>query len=125
VKLRIELDREPVAPGHELTGRVVALEGGLARSLTLGVGFVEQSPGDRVAALDVRGLIHEGELASGDAVAFRYALPEWALPSVKARHCELFWELEAVVDRQGPDIMVRRRFEVAAAAIEKRNASDE
>ena len=71
--------------GDELTGRVVALEGGQARSLTLGVGFVEQSPDDRVAVLDVRGVIHEGDLASGDEVAFRYLLPEWAFPSV-GRH---------------------------------------
>ena len=98
--------------GDELTGRVVALEGGQARSLTLGVGFVEQSPDDRVAVLDVRGVIHEGDLASGDEVAFRYLLPEWAFPSVTARHCELFWELDVVVDRQGPDVVVRRRFEV-------------
>jgi hypothetical protein len=63
----------------------------------------------------VRGVIHEGDLASGDVVAFRYLLPEWALPNVKARHCELFWELDAVVDRQGPDVVARRRFEVAAA----------
>jgi hypothetical protein len=115
VKLRIQVDSEPVAPGDELTGRVVALEGGRARSLTLGIGFVEQSPDDRVEVLDVRGVIHEGDLASGDVVAFRYLLPEWALPNVKARHCELFWELDAVVDRQGPDVVARRRFEVAAA----------
>ena len=116
MKLRIEVDREPVAPGHELTGRVVALEGGPARSLMLGVGFFEQSPGYRVAALDMCGVIHEGDLAAGDAVAFRCGVPEWALPSVKARHCELFWELEAVVDRPGPDVVVRRRFEVAAGS---------
>ena len=116
MKLLVEVEREPVAPGHELTGRVVALEGGRARSLTLGIGFFEQSPGYRVAALDVRGVIHDGDLASGDAVAFHYAVPEWALPSVKARHCELFWELEVVVDRPGPDVVVRRRFEVAAGS---------
>ena len=115
MKLRIQVDSEPVAPGDELTGRVMALEGGRARSLTLGVGFVEQSPADRVTVLDVRGVIHEGDLASGDEVAFRYLVPEWAPPSVKARHCELFWELDAVVDRQGQDAVVRRRFEVASA----------
>lgn len=112
MKLRIELDRERVAPGQELTGWVVVLEGGEARSLTLQVGFYEQSPGDGTAVFGQRGTIHEGDLSSGEAVPFRYTMPASALPGVKGRHCELFWELEAVADRSGLDTVARRRFEV-------------
>jgi hypothetical protein len=113
VKLRIELDRERVAPGEEVTGRVVVLEGGGARSLTLGVGFFEQSPGCRVAALGMLAVLHEGNLVSGEEAAFRYTVPESAFPSLKGHDCELFWELEAVADRPGSDAVTRRRFEVA------------
>jgi hypothetical protein len=97
-----------------LTGHVVVLEGGRARALTLGVRFYEQSPAHRFAPLDQSIVIHEGDLATGGAVPFRFRLPESALPGVKGGHCELFWELEVVADVQGQDARARRRFEVRA-----------
>jgi hypothetical protein len=113
VKLGIDLDTERVAPGAEVGGSVVVVEGGKARSLTLAVGFFERSPAFRIAAFQDRVVIHEGELATGQEVPFHYALPDSAPPSVEGRHTELYWELEAVADEPGLDARVTRRFEVA------------
>ena len=112
MKLQIELDRERVALGEELTGRVVVLEGGEVRSLTLQVGLYEQAPASVVAVFRERAAIREGDLASGEEVPFGYTVSEFAFPSVKGRRCELYWELEAVADRPGLDTVARRRFEV-------------
>ena len=112
MKLAIELDAERAAAGEEVSGRVLVLDGGRSRSLTLTVSFRERSPSFLETPFSDGGVVHEGDLATGQAVEFRFALPNDALPTVKGRHGELFWELEAVSDEPGLDTRVSRRLEV-------------
>lgn len=115
MKLAIELDGERFAPGDEVSGRVLVHEGGRSRSLTLTVSFRERSPSYLEAAFSDGGVIHEGDLATGHAVEFRFTLPDGALPGAKGKHGELFWELEAVSDEPGLDTRVSRMLEVTSA----------
>ena len=112
MKLALELDAEQVAAGEAVTGRVLVLEGGRSRSVTLTVSFRERSPAYLETPSSNSAVIHEGDLATGQAVEFRLALPADALPNVKGRHGELFWEVEAVSDEPGLDTRVSRRLEV-------------
>jgi hypothetical protein len=115
VKLELQLDADRVAPGEEVTGRVLVHEGGRSRALTLTVSFCESSPSYQSAPLSQSTVLHEGDLAAGQAVEFRCELPELAPPGVKGKHGELYWELEVVSDEPGFDTRARRRFEVVAA----------
>ena len=112
MKLELRLDADRLARGAELSGHVLVLEGGRSRSLALTVSFCERSPGYLSVALSRRGVLHEGDLSTGQAVEFHYELPPDALPSVKGKHGELFWQLEAVSDEPGFDTRVTRVFEV-------------
>lgn len=113
MKLDIQLDADRVAAGQELTGHVLVLEGGPSRSLMLTVSFRERSPGYLSTPFSSSGVLYEGDLATGQAVEFRYEMADWASPGVKGKHGELFWELEAVSDEPGLDTRVSRVFEVA------------
>jgi hypothetical protein len=115
VKLAIELDAERVAAGEEVRGRVLVQEGGSSRSLTLTVSFRERSPAYVETRFSDGGVIHEGNLATGQAVEFRFTMPNEALPNARGRHGELFWELEAVSDEPGLDTRATRVLEVTAA----------
>jgi hypothetical protein len=115
VKLEIQLDADRVAPGQELTGHVLVLEGGPSRSLTLTVSFCERSPGYASVPFSRSGVLYEGDLATGQAVEFRYEMPESATPGVKGKHGELFWELEAASNEPGLDTRAHRVFEVTAS----------
>lgn len=114
MKLDLQLDDTRFAPGDELTGRVLVLEGGRSRSLTLTVSFYESSPAYLSVPFSQSAVLHEGDLAAGQAVEFRSELPHWASPAVKAKHGELYWELEAVSDEPGLDTRARLRFDVVA-----------
>jgi hypothetical protein len=116
VRLVLELDADRVAPGEEVRGRVLVVEGGRSRSLTLTLSFRERSPAYLETPFGDGGVLHEGDLAAGQALAFRIVLPDDALPSVKTSHGELFWELEAVSDEPGLDTRVSRTLEVMVAA---------
>jgi hypothetical protein len=117
VKLALELDAETVAAGEEVRGRVlVVVEGGGSRSLSLTLSFRERSPSYLETPFSDGGVLHQGDLATGQAIEFRFLLPSNALPSVKTRHGELFWELEAVSDEPGLNTRVSRTLEVAVAA---------
>jgi hypothetical protein len=115
VKLDIQLDAERVAPGHELAGHVLVHEGGPSRSLKLTLSFCEQSPGYLSTPFSRSDVLYEGDLTTGQAVEFRYELPDSAPPGVKGKHGELYWELEATSDEPGLDTHVRRRIEVVPA----------
>jgi hypothetical protein len=115
VNLAIELDTERVVPGGEVSGRVLVHEGGRSRSLTLTVAFRERSPAYLETPFSDGGVIHEGDLATGQAVEFRFTLPDAALPGVRGKHGELLWELEAVSDEPGFDTRAGRRLDVTAA----------
>lgn len=112
MKLAIALDAELVAPGETLTGLVNVLEGGESRSLTLTVSFCERSPAYMATPFSHSGVIHEGDLATGEAITFEYEIPEWATPGVKGEHGELYWEVEAASDEPGLDTHVRHVFDV-------------
>ena len=114
MKLEIALDSEAVAPGGTLKGLVEVVEGGEARSLTLTVSFCESSPSYMAVSFSRSGVLHEGELATGQAVTFQYDLPEWAPPGVKTEHAELYWQVEAVADRPGLDARASRKFQITA-----------
>jgi hypothetical protein len=115
MKLEVQLDSNGFAPGEQLSGRILVLEGGRSRSLTLTVSFCERSPGYAAIPFSRSGVIHEGELVTGQSVDFRYEVPESALPSVRGKHGELSWELEATSDQPGLDTHARRVFEVVPA----------
>jgi hypothetical protein len=112
VKLAIELDAERAAAGEEVSGRVLVLEGGRSRSLTLTLSFCERSPTYLETPFSDGCVVHEGDLTTGQALEFGFVLPGDALPSLKGRHGELFWELEAVSDEPGLDSRVSRALEV-------------
>ena len=116
MKLALELDAERVAAGGEVRGRVLVAEGGRSRSLTVTLSFRERSPSYLETRFSEGGVLHEGDLPTGHALEFRFLLPSHALPSVKTRYGELFWELEAVSDEPGLDTRVSRTLEVTAAA---------
>jgi hypothetical protein len=115
VKLDIQLDADRVGPRQELTGHVLVLEGGPSRSLTLTLSFCEQSPGYLSTPFSRSDVLHEGELATGQTIAFRCEIPDGAPPGVKGKRGELFWELEAKSDEPGLDTHARRRIEIVPA----------
>ena len=115
MKLEIALDSALVSPGGTLKGIVEVLEGGEARSLTLTVSFCESSPSYMAVPFSRSGVIHEGDLATGQAVTFQFDLPEWAPPGVKSKHAELYWQVEAVADRPGLDARASRKFQISRA----------
>ena len=114
MRLALDLDAGAVEPGDTLAGRVLVVEGGASRSLTLTVNLRERSPGYVVPAFESRSLLHEGDLATGQTIEFRCAVPKGAPPSVKGKHGELFWELDVVSDERGLDTRASRGFAVVA-----------
>jgi hypothetical protein len=113
VRLRVEVDGEPLAPGAAVSGRVVMEEGGSARSLSVRLAFVERTPDfEKVARDAATQVVAEGDLADGDVVAFQLRLPDDALPDVTTAHARIGWEVRARVDRAGPDPSVDRPVEL-------------
>lgn len=113
MRLRVEVDGEPLAPGAAVTGRVVVEEGGGARTLSLRLAFVERTADFHKVARDAgTQRLAEGDLADGAVFAFQLALPDDALPQVATAHARIGWELGARVDRAGPDPTAHRPVEV-------------
>ena len=113
VRLRVEVDGEPLAPGAAVNGRVVVDEGGRARALSVRLAFVERTADFEKAARDVdTQVLAEGDLAEGTVVAFQLRLPEDALPQVATAHARIGWEVRARVDRAGPDPIADRPVEL-------------
>jgi hypothetical protein len=113
VKLRVEVDGEPLAPGAAVSGRVVVQDGGRARSLSVRLAFVERTPDYEKVARDAgTEVVAEGDLADGTVVAFALTLPQDALPHVATAHARIGWEVRARVDRAGPDPTVDRPVEL-------------
>jgi hypothetical protein len=110
VKLEIVLDSDRAAQGDKVTGRVDVVEGGPSRSLT----FHEQTQSYSVVRYDSGGVIHEGELVTGNRVDFDFTVPAEAPPSVNCKHSELYWELAITSDEHGLDTHVQRRLEIIA-----------
>jgi hypothetical protein len=113
VRLRVEVDGEPLAPGAGVSGRVVVQEGGRARSLCVRLAFVERSADFEMVARDAgTQVLAEGDLADGAVLPFALRLPEDALPQVATPHARIGWELRARVDRAGPDPTADRPVEL-------------
>ena len=107
MRLRVELDGAPPAPGDAVAGRVVVDGGGRARSLSVRLAFVERTKDfDTVARVTGEEQIAEGDLADGTFAPFRLTLPPDAAPTVATAHARIGWELRARVDRLGPDAIV-------------------
>jgi hypothetical protein len=113
VRLRLDVDGEPLAPGAAVIGRVVVEEGGSARSLSVRLAFVERTESFEKVARDAGTLVvAEGDLADGAVLAFSLRLPDDALPNIATQHARSGWELRARVDRSGPDPTVDRPIEL-------------
>jgi hypothetical protein len=114
VKLALELERDRVRPGERAAGRIDVLEGGESRSLTLTVSFHEHTGEFDVVPYRSGSVLHEGDLPTGQTVAFDFTLPAEAPPSLTCEHSELYWQLEIVSDEPGFDSRLTRRLEVVA-----------
>ena len=113
MKLRVEVDGEPLAPGAAVGGRVVVEEGGGARTLSVRLAFVERTADfDKVARDAGSQVVAEGDLAEGTVVAFQLALPGDAPPDIATTHGRIGWEVRARVDRAGRDPTVDRPIEL-------------
>ena len=113
MRVRVDIDGEPLAPGAAVSGRVVVEEGGSARSLSVRLAFVERTESFEKVARDAATLVvAEGDLADGVAVAFSLALPDDALPNIATPYGRIGWEVRARVDRAGPDPTVDRPIEL-------------
>jgi hypothetical protein len=113
VRVRVDVDGEPLAPGAAVSGRVVVEGGGRARSLSVRLALVERTESFESVARDAGTLVlAEGDLAEGGAFAFSLRLPDDALPNITTRSGRVGWELRARVDRAGPDPTVDRPIEL-------------
>ena len=113
MRLRVDVDGEPLAPGAAVSGRVVVEEGGRARSLSVRLAFVERTEDFEKVARDAgTQVIAEGDLADGAVVAFQFELPQDAAPHVGSPHARIGWEVRARVDRAGPDPTADRPVEL-------------
>ena len=109
MRLRVEVDGEPLAPGAAVSGRVVVEDGGRANRLSVRLAFVERTEDfDRAAREAETQVVAEGDLADDTVLAFQLRLPDDALPEVGTAHGRIGWEVRARVDRAGPDPSVDR-----------------
>ena len=113
MRLRIDVDGEPLAPGAAVSGCVVMQEGGPARSLSVRLAFVERTESfEKVAREAGAPVVAERDLADGAVLRFSLRLPDDALPNIATQHGRIGWELRARVDRAGPDPTVDRPIEL-------------
>ena len=113
MRLRVDVDGEPLAPGAAVSGRVVVEQGGRARSLSVRLAFVEHTESFEKVARDAGTLaVAEGDLAEGDVLAFSLRLPDDPPANIATRYGRIGWELRARVDRAGPDTTVDRPIEL-------------
>ena len=113
MRLRVDVDGEPLAPGARVSGSVVVEKGGRARSLSLRLAFVERTESFEKVARDAGTVVvAEGDLADGAVFGFDLRLPTDAPPCLATEHGRIGWELRARVDRAGPDPIVDRPTEL-------------
>ncbi len=113
MRLRVEVDGEPLGPGDAVGGRVVVEDGGRARSLSVRLAFVERTDDfHTVARAAGEQTVAEGDLADGAVVPFQLTLPADALAAVATAHARIGWELRARVDRRGRDAIADRPIEL-------------
>ena len=113
MRLRVEVDGEPLAPGAAVGGRVVVEDGGRSRSLSVRLAFVERTEDfHSVARTAGEQTVAEGDLADGTVVPFLLTLPADAAPAVTTAHARIGWELRARADRRGPDAIADHPVEL-------------
>ena len=88
-------------------------DGGRARSLSVGLAFVERTA-DFHAVARVAGeqTLAEGDLADGAVLPFALTLPADAPPTVATANARIGWEPRARADRPGPDAVVDHPVEL-------------
>ena len=118
MRLRVEVDGEPLAPGAAVSGRVVVEDGGRARDALRAPGLRRAHRGLRQAprARPARRSSPRATWPTAAVFAFQLRLPDDALPEVATAHGRIGWEVRARVDRagSGPD---RRPAHLAAAGL--------
>jgi hypothetical protein len=113
MRLRVEVDGEPLAPGAAVSGRIVVEDGGRARELSVRLAFVERTKDFHTVAYTAgEQTVADGELADGAVVAFVLTLPADAAPAVATAHSRIGWELRARADRRGPDAIIDHPVEL-------------
>lgn len=112
MKLAVDLNGERFRRGERVAGRVTVVESDdEARRLTMTISFVERTR-DYVVPSSNEHVLHDGPLRAGQTVAFDFALPADARPSVKSEHAELYWEIDLKSDAPGLDAHLTRRLVV-------------
>jgi len=112
----VALEHDRIAPGEVVRGTVSVLEGGRSRALEVLLTLREQVGEDYedVAVTLSSGNLNEGDLATGTSYSFAILLPDDALPSLRSKHGELAWEVDARSDERGRDTHDRHRIEVVS-----------
>lgn len=117
--LALALERDRLEPGEWLRGEVVVLQPADARSLEVFVRFQERTEDYKEPALTGRtGPLHRGPLAAGSRFPFALQLPPDAPPPYRSRFGELYWEVDAKLDRSGRDAHAEQRIVVAPAGMD-------
>ncbi len=113
-RLEIRLEPGTHAPGDIVRGSVIVREGGTCRSLGVALRSYERSPGYREVVRNAGSAeLRNGDLRSGEELAFELQLPADALPEVRGRHGEVYWAVDARWERPGFDYVARGRVDVA------------
>ena len=116
-RLDLVLDGERLtfSPGEWVRGHVAILEGGKSRDLQVTLCYRERSPDYSATKMEIpSGVLHTGDLTTGQSHEFALQLPADALPNYSSSHGELYWELEARSDEFGVDTKSARRIDVGA-----------
>ena len=114
MRLRVDIDGEPLAPGAAVSGRVVVEEGGAARSLSVRLAFVERTESFEKVAREAGALVvAEGDLADGAVARLPLALPDDALAEHRHRRTGASAGSSAPASiAPGPDPTVDRPIEL-------------
>ncbi len=109
----LQFDGGGVKPGDTIAGTVVVTEGGRSRSLEVLLDFVEETDDYLEVAHSIStGHLHKGKLEAGMSFPFELTLPADALPEVRSRNGQLYWQVDAKSDELGRDSHERRRIVV-------------
>jgi hypothetical protein len=100
VRLRVDPATTAVAPGDAVSGRVVILEGGAARSVVAQLEFVERvAKFSRTAHVEGPTVIATADLEPSTVLPFALEMPANAPPSLSTPVGSLDWDLVVRVDR--------------------------
>ena len=111
MSLQLQLERAWYSPGDLVRGRVIAQYAVELRSLVVNLDYMEHTEDyDSVGRQISTGPLAAGQLEAGRALDFTLTVPEDALPSLRGRHGELYWRVDAKGDRFGQDAHAEQRI---------------